>query len=83
MYYDRPDTEGPKLSNFEKTHLTPDACNGIEQILSTAYGTLGIVEKVRLLYHVGQTRIHVDQVTGLGSFMELEVRSILNFLKYI
>ncbi|XP_033211567.1 uncharacterized protein LOC117169338 isoform X2 [Belonocnema kinseyi] len=69
VYYNRPDTEGPKLSNFEKTFLTPDACNGIEQILSTAYGTLGIVEKVRLLYLVGQTRIHVDEVTGLGGFV--------------
>ena len=76
--------EGPKLSNFEKTFLTPDACNGIEKILSTAYGTLGIVEKIRLLYLVGQTRIHVDQVTGLGSFMELEVHFLLiSFCEYL
>ncbi|XP_051166453.1 uncharacterized protein LOC127284804 [Leptopilina boulardi] len=73
IFYNRPDMEGPKLSDFEKTFLTPDACKGIEKILTTAYGTLGIVEKTRLLYMVGQTRIHVDQVKGLGSFMELEV----------
>ncbi|XP_043471719.1 uncharacterized protein LOC122504602 [Leptopilina heterotoma] len=73
IFYDRPDIKGPKLSSFEKTFLTSDACKGIEGILTTAYGTLGIVEKTRLLYMVGQTRIHVDQVKGLGSFMELEV----------
>ena len=58
--------------------MTPDACKGIEQILSNAYGILGIVKKVRLLYLAGQTRIHVDEVTGLGSFMELEVGSLIS-----
>jgi adenylate cyclase class IV len=27
----------------------------------------------RLLYIVGQTRVHLDNVSGLGSFVELEV----------
>ena len=30
--------------------------------------------KKRSLYMVGQTRVHVDDVKGLGNFMELEVR---------
>ena len=33
----------------------------------------GIVKKRRLLYLVGQTRVHCDDVEGLGHFMELEV----------
>ena len=33
----------------------------------------GVVKKKRLLYLVGQTRVHCDEVEGLGCFMELEV----------
>ncbi|MCI0529102.1 MAG: class IV adenylate cyclase, partial [Nitrospira sp.] len=33
----------------------------------------GTVRKKRRVFMVGQTRIHLDQVEGLGNFVELEV----------
>jgi hypothetical protein len=33
----------------------------------------GVVRKTRYLYLVGETRVHLDDVEGLGQFMELEV----------
>lgn len=44
-----------------------------KNVLGQAIGIRGEVKKTRLLYMVGQTRVHVDSVEGLGDFMELEV----------
>jgi predicted adenylyl cyclase CyaB len=45
----------------------------LREILAATLGTAGVVRKTRLLYMVGQTRVHIDRVEGLGDFLELEV----------
>jgi predicted adenylyl cyclase CyaB len=71
IFYRRPDTSGPSQSTYSIFPVAdPDA---LRETLDRAYGTLGLVEKERTLFHAGQTRIHLDRVTGLGDFMELEV----------
>ena len=71
IYYTRPDQEGPKRSDYH-IYLTSDPEN-LKRVLELAYGIRGIVKKTRYLYLVGQTRVHLDRVEGLGEFMELEV----------
>ena len=71
ILYQRPDAGGPRRSNYviAKTsdpHILRDI---LEQVLESA----GTVKKVRSLYLAGQTRIHLDQVEGLGDFLEFEV----------
>ena len=43
------------------------------EILDKTLGRTGVVKKVRTLYLVGQTRVHLDHVADLGEFLELEV----------
>jgi predicted adenylyl cyclase CyaB len=71
IYYIRPDQDGPKRSDYHLS-LTSDPKN-LKQVLELAYGIRGVVRKTRYLYLVGQTRVHLDDVEGLGQFMELEV----------
>ncbi len=71
IFYDRPDVRGPKTSEFSLAP-TSDA-ESLCDVLGQALGVRAVVRKVRRLYLVGQTRVHVDRVEGLGDFLELEV----------
>jgi predicted adenylyl cyclase CyaB len=71
IFYERADTAGPRRSNYQIARTAdPQTLLEILQQVSRSSGT---VEKVRSLYMVGQTRIHIDEVKGLGSFLEIEV----------
>lgn len=71
VWYTRPDQEGPKRSDYEIFETKEP--EKLKSILAAAYGLRGVVRKTRYLYLVGQTRVHLDDVEGLGQFLELEV----------
>lgn len=71
IYYSRPDLEGPKRSEYH-IYETSDP-GSLRRLLELAYGIRGLIRKTRHLFLVGQTRIHLDEVEGLGKFVELEV----------
>lgn len=71
IYYERLDFTGPAQSNYQK-YKTTDPLQ-LKRILADSLGEIIIVEKVRQVYLKGQTRIHLDDVTNLGMFIELEV----------
>ena len=71
IFYERDDTTGPKTSRYS-TSSCPDA-TGMETVLARALGVRGVVEKRRELFMIGGTRVHLDEVRGLGHFLELEV----------
>ncbi len=71
IHYLRPDAAGPKLSDYVLVPVVePDS---LREALVRANGLVGRVRKHRILALVGPTRIHLDQVEGLGDFLELEV----------
>ena len=69
--YERPDVSGPKTCAYAISQTREP--QQLREVLSAALGEATIVKKVREVYIVGQTRIHLDDVEGLGAFMELEV----------
>ena len=71
VYYQREDFTGPKHSEYKIFETDNPA--GLKEIFSVAFGVRGVVSKIRYLYLVDQTRIHLDEVKGLGQFIELEV----------
>jgi len=69
--YRRDDKAGPKTSQYR---ISPSSDpEGLRKTLGEALGVLGRVRKGRKVIMVGRTRVHLDQVEGLGAFMELEV----------
>ncbi|KAJ9583940.1 hypothetical protein L9F63_021714 [Diploptera punctata] len=71
IFYNRPDGDGPKLSEYQICKF--EEGSQISSLLSQALGVKGQVKKDRLLFLVGQTRVHIDHVEDLGDYMELEV----------
>ena len=71
IFYRRPDQHGPKESFYLRSATSEPAA--LRKSLTLAYGQAGRVRKQRTLFLVGRTRVHLDHVEGLGSFLELEV----------
>jgi predicted adenylyl cyclase CyaB len=71
IFYQRPNAAGPKVSSYLLSATsTPDA---MRESLAQACGVVGRVRKRRMLYRVGRARVHLDDVEGLGPFVEIEV----------
>ncbi len=71
IYYERDDSSGPRPSQYELART--DEPGNLLRVLALGLGVRGVVHKTRLLYRRGRTRIHLDEVEGLGSYLELEV----------
>jgi predicted adenylyl cyclase CyaB len=69
--YERVDSAVPRCSHYLIAHTSDPGI--LRDILTQTLGVSGIVKKRRDLYLVGQTRVHIDRVEGLGDFLELEV----------
>ena len=70
IYYRREDSSGPKRSDYEIAFTTePEA---LRDMLRTVLGSWAEVEKTRQVWLWENVRIHLDDVKGLGQFVELE-----------
>lgn len=72
IFYSRPDIQGSRISRYYVFALTNRQKAVIEKFFSTFFTAKAIVIKKRILYKYKHTRIHLDEVKSLGSFLELE-----------
>lgn len=71
IQYHRPDTTGPSESQYILSETAAPA--SLKEALAKALGIRAVVKKRRTVQMVGRTRIHLDEVEGLGEYLELEV----------
>jgi len=70
IFYEREDKEGPKQSNvilYKSEHGS-----NLKELLTRSLGILAIVDKQREIYFIENVKFHLDNVQGLGTFMEIE-----------
>jgi predicted adenylyl cyclase CyaB len=70
IHYQRTNSAHARRSHVELM-LLPRR-NSVRAILSGALGVLAVVDKRREIYFVGNVKIHLDSVRGLGTFVEVE-----------
>jgi homotetrameric cytidine deaminase len=68
--YRRPDDDEARVSEYLRVAV-PDA-TALREALEAAYGIRVVVSKRRRLLLWENVRIHLDEVEGLGSYLELE-----------
>ena len=75
IFYERTDQPGPKNSHFHLVKVEDAA--GLKEVLTKAIGIKVIVQKRREIYYIKNVKFHLDEVQGLGSFVEIEAGNIL------
>jgi predicted adenylyl cyclase CyaB len=71
IYYDRENKKDAKKSDV--TLYKPTEVASLKAVLLAALPTLIVVEKKREIYFIDHIKFHIDTLTGLGSFIEIEV----------
>jgi adenylate cyclase class 2 len=75
IYYERTNQAGPKNSHFNLVKAV-DA-KGLKEILTKSVGVKVVVKKQREIYYIQNVKFHLDEVPGLGAFVEIEAGNIL------
>jgi predicted adenylyl cyclase CyaB len=71
LVYLRPDARKARASEYQK--LAVEDAPGLLRLLRSMFEEDVCVRKRRDLWMYGKTRVHLDQVDGLGTFVEIEV----------
>jgi predicted adenylyl cyclase CyaB len=71
VFYERPNT--PKIKKSHVLLFQAQPPPAAKELLTKFFATRVVVDKIREIYILGKTRIHLDQVAQLGTFIEFEL----------
>ncbi len=71
IFYERQNIAGPKMSQVNLFQVNHDS-DMLKQILTNASGIKVVVKKKREIWFIDNVKFHIDEVEGLGSFVEIE-----------
>ncbi len=75
IYYERNNQAGPMQSHFNLVKI--EDATGFKEVLAQSNGIKVVVEKKREIYYINNVKFHIDEVPGLGSFVEIEAGNML------
>lgn len=75
IFYERTNQAGPKNSHFKLVKV--EDAKGLKEALEKSIGIKVIVQKRREIYYIANVKFHIDEVPGLGSFVEIEAGNVL------
>lgn len=75
IFYERTNQAGPKNSHFKLVKV--EDAKGLKEMLGQALGIKIVVKKKREIYYIGNVKFHIDEVPGLGTFVEIEAGNLL------
>ena len=70
VFYSRQNVAGTKQSDVTMSVVPSNS--DVKSVLAKALGVLVIVDKKREIYFADNVKIHLDEVAGLGKFLEVE-----------
>ena len=74
IFYERANQAGPKNSHFHLVKV--EDAKAMKEILTKSMGVKVVVKKKREIYYISNVKFHIDEVPGLGSFVEIEAGNI-------
>lgn len=74
IQYIRPDQAGPKQSDFAL--FKTEKGSSLKNILEKSVGVKVIIDKQREIYFLDNVKFHLDEVIGLGTFIEIEATDL-------
>lgn len=78
IFYERENKAGPKNSHFNLLKI--EDTKELKEILVKSVGVKIIVTKKREIYYIQNVKFHIDEVPGLGSFIEIEAGNVIENL---